>query len=681
LETFIEKQKQELLKHGFQDSDDENDGWNEQPEPGYDSVEDIEDSLDDNDMAYITAIIGTFSGPKSNSNSTNASSYADFTPEGALTRAPTRITPPPKFNQKFNQNSTSYGSEDENFSYFSNFEEEGQTDLADYFSDKEDDSLDNEDLLSESDTWSQPDFNEFEDCPNQEHTPSKFDTALFRLETIDETDFEDQGETNNFNGISCLSEETKLAFSAWQPFIPPEHAFQNFAAQSWPSDFSPQASSSQEPTLLQISTINTTTKPTPAPMKPISPQPEMALSQLKDWHSFKPATRPFTRTWMKPWPESTKTYSRTKSSRKEFPDHPEPSRRYRRWKRRLQCSPRTNQNQNTRLQNTPQITDTGSEPQVCIQLQSRTYSNTKSETSTTEIKSWETKWHKFSSKTPTCRTKLQKNTKCHQKSPRRTQLWLWSREWSPPICSLDTTTTERLIPKQTISPRGENHFSKRRSESESYSQYKRLNSKSEIKSESKNVKDVKVKTEKKLMTLLTNTKTKMTAKVDEVKAIEKPLTGFRMEIEKQLDKKIGSESPVTLPPHSANTFNISVLICIHITFTIFILNNFISIFNSVVSDPVDHHFQTFTIGDLSNCKMLCLSRQTASVQAKTSVKAFANPDSIRLFKVPETRPDLHYRDPLRNPLVPNYLLPGRVRKSENDLYNDSFIFNYLDFSR
>ncbi len=158
---------------------------------------------------------------------------------------------------------TSYAAEDENFSYFSNFEEEGPTDLVDYFSDEEDDSLDNEDLSSDSDTWSQPDFNEFEDFPNQEHTPSESDTAIFGLETINENNFEDQSETNHFNSIPSLSEETKLAFSEWQPFIPPEHAFQNFAAQSWPSDFLQQASSSQEPTLIQISTI-TTTKPTPA---------------------------------------------------------------------------------------------------------------------------------------------------------------------------------------------------------------------------------------------------------------------------------------------------------------------------------------------------------------------------------------------------------------------------------
>jgi hypothetical protein len=135
------------------------------------------------------------------------------------------------------------------------------------------------------------------------------------------------------------------------------------------------------------------------------------------------------------------------------------------------------------------------------------------------------------------------------------------------------------------------------------------------------VKDVKVRNEEKP----TKTKAKMTA--NEVKAIEKTLTGFRREIEKQLDKRIGSESTITLPPHFATTYNIHVLIYIHIIFTVFIFKNFIPIFNSVLSDPVDHHFQPFTIGDLSDCKMLCLSRPTASVQAKTSVKAFANPDS------------------------------------------------------
>jgi hypothetical protein len=158
---IIENQKQELLKNGAQDLQDEDDAWDEHQEAERDPVEEEDDSLDNEDLTYITAILNSFSKPKL---------IGPFSPEGALTHAPTQITTPQNFNQKFNQNLTSYGSEDENFSCFSNFEEEGPTDLADYFSDKEDDSLDNEDLSSESDTWSQPDFNEFEGFSNKEHT-------------------------------------------------------------------------------------------------------------------------------------------------------------------------------------------------------------------------------------------------------------------------------------------------------------------------------------------------------------------------------------------------------------------------------------------------------------------------------------------------------------------------------
>ncbi len=87
------------------------------------------------------------------------------------------------------------------------------TELVDYFSDEEDDSLDNEDTSSESDTWSQSDFDQFGKFSNEEHTRSKFDTTNFGLEMINETNFEEPGETNNLNSISSLSEETKLAFS------------------------------------------------------------------------------------------------------------------------------------------------------------------------------------------------------------------------------------------------------------------------------------------------------------------------------------------------------------------------------------------------------------------------------------------------------------------------------------
>jgi hypothetical protein len=138
---------------------------------------------------------------------------------------------------------------------------------------------------------------------------------------------------------------------------------------------------------------------------------------------------------------------------------------------------------------------------------------------------------------------------------------------------------------------------------------------------------MKVKTEEKLVT----------AKADEVKtvkAIEKTLQVVRVEKEKQVDKKTETEASVTLPPHFATTLNISIL-----TFTIFIfIFAFISVFDPFVSD---HHFQTFTRGDLSDCKGPYTLTQTNSAQIKTTVNTFANPDSIRLFKVPETQPDTH----------------------------------------
>ncbi len=182
--------------------------------------------------------------------------------------------------------------------------------------------------------------------------------------------------------------------------------------------------------------------------------------------------------------------------------------------------------------------------------------------------------------------------------------------------------------------------------------------------------------ENKLVTFSTDANAKGTAKADEVKAIRKTQTEFRMEIGKQLDKRTGTDLPVTLPLHFATTFNISVLICICITFTISILifNIFILIFNSFLSDPLDHHFQTFTFGNLRDCEMLCSSQKTASSQAKAAVTAFTTPDSIRPFRVPEPRPNLHYRNLHRNTLVPKHLLSlGRSRNSENDPYNDSFI--------
>jgi hypothetical protein len=220
-----------------------------------------------------------------------------FTPEGALTRAPAPIKTP----LKFNQNSTSYGHEENNFSCLANFEEKGTTELADYFSDEED-SLEDDEQISESYLWSQADPDEFEEISDKEDAWIDQSDTNFGLKTIPETDYEEISEENNLKQLSSIANKSELAFSEWQPFIHQEHAFQNCAAPSWPSDFLQPAFSSPEPTLILISTI-TTTKRTPAPIQPTSPPQEMALSQLKDWHSFRPATRPFTRTWTKPWPE------------------------------------------------------------------------------------------------------------------------------------------------------------------------------------------------------------------------------------------------------------------------------------------------------------------------------------------------------------------------------------------
>jgi len=214
--------------------------------------------------------------------------------------------------------------------------------------------------------------------------------------------------------------------------------------------------------------------------------------------------------------------------------------------------------------------------------------------STTKIKSWETKWHRFSNRTPIYQTKLLKSTKPLQRSSKRTPLWLWSQRQYPPICSLDTTATEKPNLNQKTSP-GENLSSKRRSESENYNHRKRLNSKSESESrnenycqygkqnfesenkiknnENKDVKAVKVRSEE----ALTRRRAKLTAKVNEVKAVEKNLTGSGIEREKQLDEKIGLEPMITLPSRFTTMFNISIFIYVSIIFTIFIFKNFISI--------------------------------------------------------------------------------------------------------
>jgi hypothetical protein len=113
-----------------------------------------------------------------------------------------------------------------------------------------------------------------------------------------------------------------------------------------------------------------------------------------------------------------------------------------------------------------------------------------------------------------------------------------------------------------------------------------------------------VKSKENLETMIKTDEAKIIARDDEVKAIEKNVEEFRVRKERQIDRRIETKASMTLPHLFATTSHISIL-----TFTNFIcnFNNFISIFNSLVADPLDHHSPTFTIGDLSVCKLRHLS--------------------------------------------------------------------------
>jgi hypothetical protein len=187
-----------------------------------------------------------------------------------------------------------------------------------------------------------------------------------------------------------------------------------------------------------------------------------------------------------------------------------------------------------------------------------------------------------------------------------------------------------------------------------------------------------VKSKENLKTMIKIDEAKIIARDDEVKAIEKTAQEFRASKEKQIDKEIETKAFITLPHPSATISYISIF-----TFNSFIctFNIFISIFSSFIADLLDHHFQTFVVGDLSDCKPRHLTQQTASRQADTVVKSLANTDSTRPFKIPENWPEAHYKSRSQHPLVLSHLLPDRFRKSEIKFHSNSFIFNYLDSSR
>ncbi len=252
LEKEIDEQKKLLLatKTGHhEDLEEDNDLFWEDGE----SLAKQGDHLDDGDLEYVNNILNSFSRPTSNHEDSNNLKFINTTQKVAMPRALASRATPQKFNLKFNQKLTNCRSEKNQFSYFSTVEEERPIELGDYFSDdeEEDDTCDQEDQKSE-------DF-------------YQWNPIISSLETIHEPEVDNHDQANQFNPISGFSEEARLSLSTWQAFIPLDHAFQSYAAQSSPLDFLSQASSLQEPTLARISTISTSTKQTASPMEPISP--------------------------------------------------------------------------------------------------------------------------------------------------------------------------------------------------------------------------------------------------------------------------------------------------------------------------------------------------------------------------------------------------------------------------
>ncbi len=343
MEKAIKEQKNQLRGTEAQGRWDP-DGDHETLWDNKDSLTERNEHLDDGDLEYINDILNSFSKQGYNHGNSRNLKLESITPEDVLARAFASQRTPQKFNLKFNQNSTTRGSEEDYFSCFSTVEEEGTTELGEYFSDnEEDDTWDTEDLKSEHHSWSHTDVNESEEnFTSSQPTLYQWNPVISGLDTINEATFKDDYKASELNHISGLSEETKLAFSTWQPFIPPGHAFPNCAAPSQLSDFLSQASSLQEPTLTRISTISTSAKRTSSPMEPTSPRLVISLSQPKELQQTEfpdPSEPPSQQLRTKPCkPVYSPTYSATPTPKRpsftnsstksalpnhEFPDHPE----------------------------------------------------------------------------------------------------------------------------------------------------------------------------------------------------------------------------------------------------------------------------------------------------------------------------------------------------------------------
>ncbi len=102
MERFLEQQRLELLQQGVPDSDDEDwdrPQWPDETEDCLDEEED--DSLEHEDLTFITSVLDSFSKTKSRATILNGSCYKILTPEGVSEQAEATQMTPQRFNQKF----------------------------------------------------------------------------------------------------------------------------------------------------------------------------------------------------------------------------------------------------------------------------------------------------------------------------------------------------------------------------------------------------------------------------------------------------------------------------------------------------------------------------------------------------------------------------------------------------
>jgi hypothetical protein len=186
----------------------------------------------------------------------------------------------------------------------------------------------------------------------------------------------------------------------------------------------------------------------------------------------------------------------------------------------------------------PPETDVGNAHQSFTRCPSRIYWTTMSRTITTKTGSLETRWHRSSIKIRIWQMKFPRPIRHRRRNSRRTPSWPWSpRRW-PHTCFSNTTTEQKEPPERKISPRGENHFSKRRSEDDNKSK----SGKVMIDSKTKATKG-ESESESKSKNIMTDSKTKetkrkkpnVTTKADKAKAIKRTKNEIRTELERQKD--------------------------------------------------------------------------------------------------------------------------------------------------